>query len=155
MLASGKEKIWPWKICALDSNIQFYCSWVNSYRVMRWHGGEKRKRNLDQLSLKLQEFWIEWPWYSTCFILLYRFVWNVIPPSAFIELCESYTEYGRENACRLPVKHTRTFFVYELEVRRGATASYVRTWPRWRGGGDCRDRGMFSHATSPRALIGT
>jgi len=29
--------------------------------------------NFVQLSLKLQDFWIEWPGYSICFILLYRF----------------------------------------------------------------------------------
>jgi hypothetical protein len=32
------------------------------------------------------------------------------PPSAFIELCESYTEDGHENACSLPVKHTLCVF---------------------------------------------
>jgi len=33
-----------------------------------------------QKSLKLQDFWKEWPGGSTCFILLYRFLGNIFSP---------------------------------------------------------------------------
>jgi hypothetical protein len=49
---------------------------------MRGENGEI----LLQLSLKLQDFWIEWPGRSTHFILLYTF----FSPSPFRESCISY-----------------------------------------------------------------
>jgi hypothetical protein len=68
------------KVCTSDSNIQCYCNWVNIYGVMRWQAGKKGGEIFVQLSLKLQDFCIEWPGGSTCFILLYRFFGNIFPP---------------------------------------------------------------------------
>jgi hypothetical protein len=45
-----------------------------------------------QFSLKLQDFWTEWPGRSTHFILLYKFFGNIFSHSPFKELCESYTK---------------------------------------------------------------
>jgi len=135
------------KICALDSSILCYCNWVNSYGVLRWQRGNEEKfwsvvsksvRLLDRMA-RVQHM----------VHLLYRFETLHPPP---IKLSESSIEYGHENACGLPVRHT--FFVYELkwseekgdgELRRDVTAMDRC---------DCRYRGKPSHAgTCSRSLL--
>ena len=69
-------------------------------------GGKKEGEIFVQLSLKLQDFCIEWRGCSTCFIFLYRFFGNIFPPSAFKELCESYTKM--HVGCQM--KHTLFVF---------------------------------------------
>jgi hypothetical protein len=43
--------------------------------------GEREGEIIVHLSLKLLDFWIEWPGHSTRFILPYRFFGNIFPLS--------------------------------------------------------------------------
>jgi hypothetical protein len=73
-----------------------------------------------QLSLKLQDFWTEWPRHSTHCILFYRFFGNIFSPSPFKELCESYTK--RHVGCQ--VKHTLFVLGFYNMSKAGAAGFY-------------------------------
>jgi len=66
--------------------IPIYNVIVTESGVMRWE--EKKGEIFVQLSLKLQDFWREWPGHSTHFILLYKLFGNIFSPLPFKELRE-------------------------------------------------------------------